>query len=382
MSLPYGYLIGLIVLVLPVLRLPRLPILPGTAVFLVTIAVIELPFIAVAAFAASTGLAFAEGDLDSPVAIGAAALAAACLALTAWRGMRTGRVLQVAMGDTPVPTRLPYWRILLCPFAFRPGSVERVADLSYGPAGERNLLDLYRHRSRPTGAPVLIHFHGGYYAMGRKNSQSLPMLHRLAAQGWVCVSANYRLRPDAGFEDHVVDAKRVVAWVRAHGRAWGADPDRIVLTGSSAGAHMSALAALTADDPAFQPGFEEVDTSVSAVVGLGGYFGPYFDRDEQTSPLARVRPDAPPFLIVHGDHDTAASAADARRFAEGLRAVSEQKVVYAELPGGQHGFDKFHSPRFEAVVNAVEAFAEEAFATGGVAGRTIRSSATPAPRGR
>lgn len=356
MSVPYGYLAFLLVLVLPTLRFRRLPTAPGTAVFLLSGGANELPFPALAAFAAATGLAYAEGDLASPVAIAAAVLAGGCAVLTARRGMRTLPALQRAMGSTPVSTRLPWARILLLPFAIRPRSIERAANLQYGPHGRRNRLDLYRRRSAPDGAPVLVHFHGGHYQGGHKNSQSLPMLHRFAARGWVCVSANYRLRPEASFEDHLTDAKRVIAWIRAHGRDFGADPDRIVLSGSSAGAHMSTLAAFTAGDPAYQPGFEDADTAVSAVVGLGGYYGPYFARPD-TDPAALAGPDAPPFLIVHGDRDTVVPADDARRFAERLQRVSTQPVVYAELPGGQHGFDLFHSPRFEAVVNAVEAFA-------------------------
>jgi acetyl esterase/lipase len=204
---------------------------------------------------------------------------------------------------------------------------------------------------------VLIHFHGGGYTSGRKNSQSLPLIYRLASQGWVCVSATYRRRPSASFDDHLVDAKRVIAWVRRHGRAYGADPGTIVLAGSSAGAHMSALAALTPNGPRFQPGFPEVDTSVAAVVCLGGYFGAYYGMDARTSPAAHVRPDAPPFFIAHGDHDTVTSSDSAGRFAEALRARSAQPVVNAELPGGHHAFDLFHSFRFEAVINSIEAFA-------------------------
>lgn len=382
MSVPYGYLAGLAVLAIPLLRFRRLPFGLGTAVFLAGIGANELPFLAMAAFAASTGLALAQGDLASPVAVIAAALAAGCAVLTARRGVRALPALQRAMGDTPVSPRLPWARILLLPFAIRPRSIERIANLQYGPHGRRNRLDVYRHRSAPDGAPVLIHFHGGYYAMGRKNTQSLPLLHRLAARGWVCVSANYRLRPEAAFEDHLVDAKRVVAWVRTHGRDLGADPGRIVLSGSSAGAHMSAMAALTHDEPGFQPGFEDVDTSVSAVVGLNGWWGRYFGGAPGTSPADRARPDAPPFLIVHGDHDSVVPAADARRCAERLRQVSARPVVYAELPGAQHGFDLFHSPRFAAVVNAVEAFAAASFAPGEPAPgvRTPRRSSAPRTR--
>jgi acetyl esterase/lipase len=360
MNLPYGYLAGLLFLAFPALRFPRPPMWLGLPVFFACVGINELPVLAVAAFAASTGLAFAEGDLSSPAAIAAAALTAACMALTTRRSLRALPVLQAAMGPTPVSRRLPWPRIILMPFALRPRSVERIADLAYGPHGRRNLLDLYRHRSAPADAPVLVHFHGGSYSSGGKNRHSLPLLHRLAGRGWVCISATYRLRPEATFEDHLIDAKRVIAWVRAHGREFGADPDRIVLSGSSAGAHMSAMAALTHDDPRFQPGFEDVDTSVSAVVGLNGWWDRYFGGAPGTSPADRARADAPPFLIVHGDHDTIAPAAEARRCAEALREVSTQPVVYAELPGAQHGFDLFHSPRFEAVVNAVEAFSAPA----------------------
>jgi acetyl esterase/lipase len=359
-SPPYGYLIGLAVFVVPALPVRLLPRRLGLPVFFLSISVNELPFLAVLAFAGSTALAASGGDLGSPVTAAAVVLAAACLTLTTWRSLRTPAVLQRAMGPIAVSPRLPYLRMLLRPFPLRPRSVERVANLAYGPFGRRNLLDLYRHRSHPAGAPVLIHFHGGHFRSGRKNAQSLPLLHRLAEQGWVCVSATYRLQPDAGFEDHLADAKRVVAWVRAHGRDWGADPDRIVVAGSSAGAHLASTAALTFDDPALQPGFEDADTSVSAVVGLGGYYGPYDGRTPRTSPAGHARADAPPFLIVHGGNDSLIPAADARRFAERLRAVAAQPVVYAELPGGHHGFDLYHSPRFEAVANAVEAFAAAA----------------------
>jgi acetyl esterase/lipase len=77
--------------------------------------------------------------------------------------------------------------------------------------------------------------HGGGYNGGRKNSQSLPLLYRLASQGWVCVSANYRLRPAARHPDHLIDLKRVIAWVHEHGHEYGADPATLFVSGSSAG---------------------------------------------------------------------------------------------------------------------------------------------------
>jgi acetyl esterase/lipase len=73
-------------------------------------------------------------------------------------------------------------------------------------------------------------------------------------------------------------------------------------------------------------------------------------------PLAYDGAGAPPFFIAHGDHDTLIPIAAARLFARRLRATSANPVIYAELPGAQHGFDRFHSPRFDSVVEAIEAF--------------------------
>jgi acetyl esterase/lipase len=349
MNLPYGYLITLALVAICTffaLAAPGRTRLLAMLSFRLGLAVNELPFVVSAWLLAASALALVQGDLTSPIIAGAAALTTAGLGRVAWRGRQALPAVQRAMGAVPVSRRLPYGRILLSPFLRRHHAVERIPDLPYGTAGRRNLLDLYRHRSRPTGAPILIHLHGGGYSGGRKDSQSLPLLYRLAGQGWVCVSANYRLRPQATFEDHLADAEKVIAWVREHGPSHGADPGRIFLAGSSAGAHLSAMVALTSDDPA----------SVAGVIGLGGYYGPYYGRDTRTSPLAHVRPDAPPFFLVHGDHDTVAPVEGARLLAGRLRELSAQPVVYAELPGGQHAFDLFHSLRFEAVINGIEAF--------------------------
>jgi acetyl esterase/lipase len=322
-----------------------------------------------------TFLAFVQGDINSLggwATVGLAALTTAGLAVVAWRGLQARPALERAMAqalgadwrtaiDPELAARLrrhlPLARILLLPLWRRRRDVERVGDISYGDAGRRNLLDLYRHRARPSGGPVLIHLHGGGYDQGRKNSQSLPLLYRLASQGWTCVSANYRLRPAAQHPDHLIDLKKVIAWVRAHGHEYGADPALLFVSGSSAGGHMAALAALTPNDPTFQPGFEDADTSVTAAIGLNGYYGNYYGQGSGSSPLAYVRPDAPPFFLAHGDHDTVVPVDNARHFADKLGSVSTNPVVYAELPGAQHAFDLFPSLRFEMVVDAIEAFA-------------------------
>lgn len=166
----------------------------------------------------------------------------------------------------------------------------------------------------------------------------------------MCLSANYRLAPAVSRREQVADVKRVIAWVRANAAEYSADPTTVFLVGSSAGAQLAMAAALTGNDPAGQPGFEEADTSVLGAVGLYGYYGgldpsPYGGSGE------------PAYLVVHGALDSYVFVEGAREFARDLRRATAGPVVYAELPGGQHSFDLFHSVRFESVVDAVEAFA-------------------------
>ena len=373
--MPVGYLVGVLVVVVPTLfALAPQRSAPNLS-FRLGLLINEVPILGVYWLVIDTALAFAQGDIDTAggwATMGLAVVTTAGLAVVAWRGLRAGPALEQAMAEAlgagwhaaidpglavRLRRRLPLARILLLPLSRRRRDVERVADISYGDAGRRNLLDLYRHRARPSGGPVLIHLHGGGYDQGRKNSQSLPLLYRLASQGWICVSANYRLRPAARHPDHLIDLKKVIAWVRAHGHEYGADPALLFVSGSSAGGHMASLAALTPNDPAFQPGFEDADTSVTAAIGLNGYYGNYYGQGSASSPLAYVRPDAPPFFLAHGDHDTVVPVDNARHFADTLRGVSTNPVVYAELPGAQHAFDLFPSLRFEMVVDAIEAFA-------------------------
>jgi acetyl esterase/lipase len=239
--------------------------------------------------------------------------------------------------------------------------VKRVANLSYGPAGRSNLLDVYHHRTR-RGGPVLVYLHGGAFRSGNKNREAKPMLHRLARRGWVCISANYRLRPEARFPDHLIDAKRAIAWARRHATRFGGDGSRIWVAGSSAGGHLATTAALTPNDPGLQPGFAEDDTTVSGVISLYGFYGsPAAAPGVAASPSAYLRgASPPPAFLAHGDNDTIVLVDDARRFARALGEASSSPVVYAELPGAQHGFDLFRSARFEAVVDAVEAFVTRA----------------------
>ena len=276
------------------------------------------------------------------------------------------------------------WRDLVRPFNMRHPEVEKISGIRYDRQRGIDLeLDIYRHRSLREGCPVLFQIHGGAWVIGDKKEQALPLMNQMAARGWVCVSANYRLSPHATFPDHLIDCKKALAWVRENGARYGANPDFIVVTGGSAGGHLAALLATTANDPSYQPGFDNVDTSVAACVPLYGVYD-WRDRfgfwqrkqfrsfletrvlkcsmDEQPdlyrrgSPMDTIHDGRPPFLVIHGELDSLAPVEEARRFAEMLRGCGTAPVVYAEIPRAQHAFEIFKCLRGQLVVDGLERY--------------------------
>ena len=231
--------------------------------------------------------------------------------------------------------------------------------------------------------PVIIEVHGGGWAIGDKREQGIPLLNHLAANGWVGFNVNYRLSPKVKAPTHLIDVKSAIAWVREHADEYGGDPDFICITGGSAGGHLVAMAALTQNDPEYQPGFEDRDTSLQAAVPIYGVYdmvdeganmmpgfrdtfvGPVVIgsryRDDPTpferySPLYRTTPDAPPMMMIAGTRDALVPIEASRPFARRLSEVSEHAVVWVELLGAQHAYELFPSPRTVRAVEYVERF--------------------------
>ncbi|MFY9920947.1 MAG: alpha/beta hydrolase, partial [Mycobacterium sp.] len=152
--------------------------------------------------------------------------------------------------------------------------VEKADIVQYGPHPKVNFADIWRRRDLPRDgkAPVLLQVPGGAWSIGMRRPQAYPLLSHLAERGWVCVSIDYRVSPRHTWPDHIVDVKRALAWIKEHIAEYGGDPDFVAITGGSAGGHLCALAALTPDDPQYQPGFEDADTSVVAAVPIYGRY--------------------------------------------------------------------------------------------------------------
>jgi acetyl esterase/lipase len=376
-------------------------------VFFTSWPVSELP-VQAAAFqvALAAALARRPGDRRSLGGrVGLAMTAASVVGLVAVRRAadRVDGQLEQALVDGLGPDyrqrlRRPAWPPQDSAFRKSPGVVRSLLirrtfahgkDIAYGPHGRHNLLDVWRRDDLPpaAGAPVLLQVPGGAWVTGNKEAQAYPLMSHLAERGWVCVAMSYRLSPRATWPEFLVDVKKAIAWIRANIAEHGGDPDFIAITGGSAGGHLSSLAALTANDPIYQPGFEDVDTSVKAAVPLYGVYD-WVDvereghaglprllewlvvkskfADDQTpyraaSPMYQVHPGAPPMFVLHGTNDSLVPVEQARAFVERLRETSKETVAYAELPLAQHAFDIFGSVRARATAQAIERFLSEVY---------------------
>jgi acetyl esterase/lipase len=357
----------------------------------------EAPLHFVVVVVATTAACGLEGGWGSwPGWAGLALAAMACAGLVAQfaSGLRSRRCFESALAQAGQVAPRWSWspqdsRRVIAALPIRPRGVERLRNIAYADdSAHAHRLDLYRRAGleRPAAAPVVLYFHGGAWVMGDKREQGIPMLEHLAERGFVCVTANYALSPKARWPRHVLDCKLALAWVKRHIAEYGGDPDLVFLSGGSAGGHLAALVALTANDPAWQPGFEDEDTTVAACIPLYGVYDfvdpekignanltPILERRvfEQgaaeafaaASPISRVSESAPPFLVVHGRNDVLVPVHSARAFVAALRARSTHPVAYAELPLTQHAFDNFWSPRTVNFVHALEWFTAGIVAT-------------------
>jgi acetyl esterase/lipase len=263
--------------------------------------------------------------------------------------------------------------------------VDKSSTVRYGPHGRVNSADIWRRADLPRDgkAPVLLEVPGGAWVFGMRRPQSYALLSHMAERGWICVSIGYRVSPRHTWPDHIVDVKQALAWIKENIADYGGDPNFVAISGNSAGGHLASLAALTPNDPRWQPGFEDADTSVVAVAPLYGRYDwvtahgsgrkefitflqkfvvkKRFAEHKQlyldASSIRHVRPDAPPFFIMHGQDDSVIPVQEGREFVDALRKVSTSTVAYAEIPHAQHAFDFYYgSPRAHYTAQAVEQF--------------------------
>jgi len=199
----------------------------------------------------------------------------------------------------------------------------------------RQQLDVFLPRKRATDAPlpVIVLIHGGGWASGDRKGFMGKAIEIAKTGQYAAVTVGYRLSGEAKWPTQIHDCKAAIRWIRGHARELGVDPDRIGVTGSSAGGHLALLLGTSGNVPTLDgalgdctdqpchvacvvnfcgPGDlhsplfvgDEAKKPDPAVVGLiGGPPADLADRAREASPVTYVSKDSPPVLTVHGTKD-------------------------------------------------------------------------------
>lgn len=118
---------------------------------------------------------------------------------------------------------------------------------------------------------AFIYLHGSAWAVLDKDYGTRTFFRHLASQGHVIMDVAYRLFPETNFMGMVHDTKHAIAWLKAHASPYGINPQRVVIGGGSAGAHLALLAAYTDKNTKLAPlDLEHIDVSVRGVISLYG----------------------------------------------------------------------------------------------------------------
>ena len=196
------------------------------------------------------------------------------------------------------------------------------------PENQHLQLNIARPKKSDHLLPCVLCIHGGGFRAGNRDSYN-PLLIKLAGRGYVAVSTSYRLAPKYQFPAAIFDVKAAVRWLKANAGLYQIDPDRIGVTGDSAGGHLAQFLGVTADVNQFEgdEGNYAQSTRIACVVNkygpsdftksygksvdaaevlplwLGGNLGTAREKHVLSSPLNWVTPAAAPTLILHGTDD-------------------------------------------------------------------------------
>ena len=226
-------------------------------------------------------------------------------------------------------------------------------------------LILPKHRQDEAPRPVIVWLCGGAFQQ-MDRSIWLPTLFPYAEQGYAVASVDYRVSAQAPYPAAVQDVKTAIRFLRAHSAEFCIDPERIVVMGESAGGYLAAMAAV--DAPEYECGdWLEQSSRVQAVVDYYGKvefsvsgddpdceralaaFLPDASLAEDAYPIKRIGPDAPPFLIFHGERDPLVPIQESFHLRDALAKNGVRADLYV-LEGEGHGADAFYQAPVRKII--------------------------------
>ena len=256
----------------------------------------------------------------------------------------------------------------------------KLLDIPYGSKSKNQSLDLYLPETGSGPFPLLIHIHGGGFAMGDKRDDHMDAYLTGIRRGYAVASIEYRLSGEAIFPAAVLDCREALRYILAHAVELSVDPDRIATIGGSAGGNLSAMMGMNIPNGAFPGEAWKILDPLPTVRAAIDQFGPmnfktmdaqarangvsFADHDLPTSPeskyLGAAVPQTPdalaaaanpltyagenmcPMLVQHGDMDHLVPKEQSLEFVAGLREKGLGcKVQFVLLEGADHEDKKF-----------------------------------------
>ena len=255
------------------------------------------------------------------------------------------------------------------------------------PDTKRELLcDIWRPAGGYISGLAVVYIHGGGWVAMDKDFMTRPFFQHLVAQGHTVMDVSYRLCPEVDICSMVGDVKRALAWMKTNASRYGVNPDKVVLCGSSAGAHLALLAGHAPGNPELTP--ENLMNTDLSVCGVISYYGPtdlvagydpwrtsnpYINWDpipigtridpseamqyagrleilmggtprdipdtyKLVNPTTHVHPGSPPTLLIQGDKDILVSLDTTNAFYKEL-IESGVPAINVVFPWTDHMFD-------------------------------------------
>jgi acetyl esterase/lipase len=220
-------------------------------------------------------------------------------------------------------------------------------------------LDIYSRRDVTTPQPTVVYFHGGFWAAGTKEASQMALIPWLE-MGYTVVNVEYRLARVAPAPAAVEDGLCALRFLAAQADTYFIDVNRIIVTGESAGGHLTLTSAMIPTSAGLDrqcAGTTPVPRVAAAINWFGitdvadviegpnaanlavTWLGSLPNRLEiakRVSPMTYVRPGLPPVLSIHGDKDTVVPYAHGVRLHEALNKVNVPNQLLT-IPGGGHG---------------------------------------------
>lgn len=249
-------------------------------------------------------------------------------------------------------------------------------DITYGVANNYTLkLDVWQRKDAKTAAPTLIYYHGGGWIFGDRTGATLLFLPYLE-MGWNVINVEYRMANVSLAPAAVEDCRCALRWAVRNAKQYNIDTDRIVLTGHSAGGHLSLITGMLPEGTGLDNNCDGTEKlKVAAIINWFGisdvadvvqgrnrknyavmWMGSQPDPltiAKRVSPLTYVRAGLPPILSIHGDADPVVPYDQSTRLHQALSAAGVPNELVT-IKGGGHG--QFTDAELEDAYQKLHAF--------------------------